>query len=31
MSLFLTYIALSGLPALLDRLVTEEALCCCVP
>jgi len=31
MALFLTYLALADLPAVLDRLVTEEALSCCVP
>jgi hypothetical protein len=27
--LFLSYLAFSELPAVLDRLVTEDALCCC--
>jgi hypothetical protein len=31
MILFLSYLALAELPAVLDRLVTEDALCCCVP
>ena len=31
MTLFLAFIALVDLPAILDRLVTEEALSCCVP
>ena len=31
MILFLSYLALADLPAILDRLVTEDALCCCVP
>jgi len=31
MILFLAYIALVDLPAVLDRLVTEEALSACVP
>lgn len=28
---FLSYLVFLKLPAVIDRLVTEEALCCCVP